>query len=367
MLISQTQKPPIGTPLDRTSPLLNGLLWFSPCWENGGGVAADVIAGNSLVLAPSTTWLPGQSPQSGGGIGCLAAGRGAVSGPWTSAYKPTGATGPWSLVCGVSWTGVAHSSFGEIFGITANNINTISSYPIKIQWSSTNNFFRIVTGSSALAAGSAAVTANKLLVLVATLGSGGSVMYVNGSVVGSAGVSTNTPLWSSGSGVWCGSSDPGGAGTSLAAQTRFHFGAVYNRALSAGEAQAWTINPWQLFASSPSLAVLANAKTFSVESFTAGTSTILGNIPTGQPVALTGVGTNWSSGTTFTVSGLAGTTLASQSITSATSATLVINTGSTTGSLTISDGTTSTTISVITRARPKWFPGLNRHNQRCMY
>jgi hypothetical protein len=364
-MLIQTQKPPVGTPLDRTAPLLNGLLWYSPGWENGGNQAADMIGGNGLTLASGTVWTPGTSPRTGGGIGCLTADQGALSGPWTIAYRPS--QGPWTFVVGLSWTGATHGSFGEIFGVSSSNNGEANSVPLKIQWSGSSNFFRAVSGSSALAAGSTAITANTLIVLVVTANSSGSMMYANGILAGT-GTVLQLANWGSGSGVWCGSSDPSGStSAALASQIRFHFGAVYNRVLSAGEAMAWYQNPWRLFATPPPLAALVNAGTFSAESFTAGTLTILGNIPTGQPVALTGVGTSWNSSTTFSVSGLAGTSLASHVVHSATSATLVINTGATTGSLRISDGTTSTTISVITRAKPKWFPGLNRHSQRCRY
>jgi hypothetical protein len=62
-------------------------------------------------------------------------------------------------------------------------------------------------------------------------------------------------------------------------------------------------------------------------------------------LTLTGFGTNWGGGTTFTVSGA---TKVSQSITSATSATLVVTTGSTTGHFSVSDGTSSYPITIAT-------------------
>jgi hypothetical protein len=64
-------------------------------------------------------------------------------------------------------------------------------------------------------------------------------------------------------------------------------------------------------------------------------------------LTLTGAGTNWQQGvTTFTPSGVTGVAKVSQNIASATSATLVITTGSGTGTLMISDGSVSTTIQV---------------------
>ena len=72
-------------------------------------------------------------------------------------------------------------------------------------------------------------------------------------------------------------------------------------------------------------------------------------IPSGHighlTVSLTGVGTSWS-GTPFSVSGVSGTTLISQSVSSTTSASLVLTTGSGTGTLTVSDGSENSTIAV---------------------
>jgi len=64
-------------------------------------------------------------------------------------------------------------------------------------------------------------------------------------------------------------------------------------------------------------------------------------------LTLTGTGTSWTPGTpgspSFTLSGLAGASIVSQSVASATSATLVIATGSSTGELTITDPSCSAT------------------------
>ena len=55
------QKPPIGTPLDRTHPLLSGLVWFAPFWENGGTHIVDLIGGVNLAAHGSPAWVPGSS------------------------------------------------------------------------------------------------------------------------------------------------------------------------------------------------------------------------------------------------------------------------------------------------------------------
>ena len=64
------------------------------------------------------------------------------------------------------------------------------------------------------------------------------------------------------------------------------------------------------------------------------------------PVSVYGTETTWTDGVTFTVSGLTDATLQSQTITSDTGATLLIDLGNYFGDLTISDGTSTTTIPV---------------------
>ncbi len=81
-----------------------------------------------------------------------------------------------------------------------------------------------------------------------------------------------------------------------------------------------------------------------------------------QSITLIGFGTTWTGGTTFTLSGVAGVTKVSQTVSSGTVARVVIKTGSTTGTLTISDGTYPATVSVAKRpsSRMHWFPGLRK-------
>jgi len=63
-----TTLPPIGTPLDRSYPLCQGLVYFAPIWEAGGPIVGDAASGNaaSLALAGGATWAMGSSP----GLSC---------------------------------------------------------------------------------------------------------------------------------------------------------------------------------------------------------------------------------------------------------------------------------------------------------
>jgi len=51
-------KPPIGTQLDLTNELVNGLFYFAPLWEAGGSTAADV-AGRKYAAITAPAWLAG--------------------------------------------------------------------------------------------------------------------------------------------------------------------------------------------------------------------------------------------------------------------------------------------------------------------
>jgi lysophospholipase L1-like esterase len=80
--------------------------------------------------------------------------------------------------------------------------------------------------------------------------------------------------------------------------------------------------------------------------FTASPTTV--NVSTvGAVITLVGAGTAWTGGTTFTVSGVSGTSKTAQSVTDGTHATITITTGATAGTLTISDGAVTQTIAVV--------------------
>ena len=88
-----------------------------------------------------------------------------------------------------------------------------------------------------------------------------------------------------------------------------------------------------------------NTVTVAADSFTISPTTIPANHSGNITLTLSGLGTSWSSNI-FTLSGLAGVTKVSQTINSATSATVVLSTGSGTGTLSISDGAISNTTTV---------------------
>jgi hypothetical protein len=90
-----------------------------------------------------------------------------------------------------------------------------------------------------------------------------------------------------------------------------------------------------------------------VASFTVS-PTFLINGSTGNTVTLTGVNTAWTSGTVFTVSGVAAA-ITGQSVPSTTSATLTMNAGGTSGTATITDPSTGNTLPLPVRTPSTWY------------
>ena len=334
------QKPSIGTQLDRTHPLLSGLVWYAPCWENGGATAVDLIGGNNLTLVSGATWSPGGSPFTGGGILLNTGTATATSGQWPARFQT--ARGPYSVVCGFRWTGSTPGSYAGIFGLVANNGYGAGSGAIDIGWYGALSHLYALGVESTIAL---AAKTDYVVVMTVTPGSGttqNASVYVNGVLaITAAAVSVSNSSWNSTSCVFAGGIPGSG---SRASATQFSWGGVYNRALSASEAAEWSFNPWQIFAPSHTIVDLgsipAGFSVFPATAYSDNSSTFV--------FSLTGAGTSWSSGsTTFTLSGVSGVTKASQTVNSATSATIVLTTGASTGTLTISDGTYTHTIAVL--------------------
>lgn len=115
----------------------------------------------------------------------------------------------------------------------------------------------------------------------------------------------------------------------------WNFFGLWYRDLSSAEHAAIAANPWQIF--EPNRAAVAVY--LGTPDFTVSPSPIPAGRSTATALALVGQASmDWVSGTTtFTGSGLAGTTITGQSITDTTHATVDVATGSTAGTLTITD------------------------------
>ena len=121
---------------------------------------------------------------------------------------------------------------------------------------------------------------------------------------------------------------------------------IWNRVLSAVEVSAISANPWQIFRPAWPRGIVIKAPV----SFTI-TENALPTHNTGGSVTVHAVGfnTTWTSGTTFSVSGVAGWSVASQTFVNGTHVTLALScpaAGGATGTLTFSDGTRTATAGV---------------------
>ena len=178
----------------------------------------------------------------------------------------------------------------------------------------------------------------------------GSILYIY-----SPGLATQviTASWTAAAPVYTGTSNigfnGGGGKSNFKLNIQTFFAGVYSRGLSANEAAAWGRNPWQIFAPSQSIAL-----TTPTPGITISPTSIYASHPAGQTLTLSTVGTAYTPGTpgspTFTGSGVAGATIASQVISSSSgphAASVVVDTSTGTGTLTISDGTYSSSVNVV--------------------
>jgi hypothetical protein len=340
----RSQKPPIGTPLDRTHPLLNGLLWYAPFSEGGGTRVIDLIGGVNLTTSGGPVWVPGSSPMTGAELSLTSTSMGANNAilPATLKLQP-----PVTLVCGFRRIGIPTSS-SLIFGTYPNNTGAAPYNAYSIYYSNTVNLAIGSSNSSNYPSSGNTFTPTTGIdyVLVAVFNPTTYTFYVYplpsgvpSVYSGSWGV-TIGPVYSSTALIGCGAN----AGAARNLNGNVWFAGMYSRALSAIEAAAWGRNPWQIFAPSQGVAALASAV---AGTFSIAQTTIPANHAGNISITLTGVGTTWSSNT-FTPSGVANVVKVSQVIHSMTSATLVVTTGAGTGTLTVSDGTKTATTTVAT-------------------
>ena len=311
--------------LDLSSPAASGLVWSAPFWEGAGARVVDLIAQNNLAVSSSSTpppWVCSNSPTLGSGV-CL----NLTAATCTSLLPQQLQIGPpITFVFGMRVVSTPPADF--IFGIYPDVSG--SHYTTVLAFSASGGVIRLVGQNSGSPIGANTTfvpTIGVDYVIVAVFGktSWQFYAYTNGALVTaqSGSWTINTPTYLStakfGFGSVVGSSSP--------LNCTFYFGDIYNRALTAAEANYRGRLPWCNFAPRITAAMLGT-----LPRFTASPTSIPANHAGNITLTLSGSGTAWNGSTTvFTVSGVAGLTKVSQSVTSATSATLVVATGSGTG------------------------------------
>lgn len=321
-------KPPLGYGIDREHPLAAGLVSFWAFNEGGGppfDIAANWAAQWTAVL-PS--WSSGPRPHPR--LQCHLPVHHARLGAPAQFRRPDHGRRPLhpSATAGkqiILYTNSTGPSAGVQFNTNSSNGITLNFNNGNVGVASST---AIVDGNWHTFAASAASTA-----------ANGVAFYRDGVPEGTATASA-LPVAPTGT-HWIGF---GGVGGYLFYGSMDWLG-VWDRALSPAEHLALTTNPWQII--QPRRASWMGLYA-GVGDFKVSPSSLYSNSPS-VTLTLAGYGTmSWSGGTVFTVSGAAGTTKISQSVTDANDATVVVQTRAGVGEITVSDGTHTGTTQVTT-------------------
>ena len=244
--VPRITRPPIGTPLDRSSSLTTGLFFFAPFWEQNGKVVRDVVQHNDAVtIAGSPSWAAGLAGSSIGGY----------SFPNSSSIKsgtiPTGQQSQlvWPMTIAFGARVGSEQSGTSIFGMYSG-----SAFIISITGSTTSGLgWSYLNGSSSVSANfNNNITLGTNVVASLTITTSSQSLYIGGNLTQSAANTAanptlNVPVWFI-------------AGGSTA-NILFYWAAGWTRALAASEHMALAINPWQMFAPQIPLAAIAGHAT----------------------------------------------------------------------------------------------------------
>lgn len=248
------QKPPIGTPLDRTNPLTQGLVFFCPFWENGSNSVVDVVNNIALPFTNSPVWQPGGSPQTGGGLflNTTTQRAGSVLPPILQLQPPM------TLVLCFRPVGVI-SNTSNLFGLYLNSSGA-AAFGNFIRWTAgtggnTGNVGYLVANSSGASSvtqtvGPVVVGSDYLMIL--SLGVTSSSCYFM-PLLGKPSITNNNYGFSANS-VYTGTSQVtfgASPGYTAISRARIHFGGIYSRALTMSQASSLASNPWQIFRRKP--------------------------------------------------------------------------------------------------------------------
>jgi hypothetical protein len=231
-------KPPVGTQLDRSSPLARGLIWFAPFWEAAGNSVADVVGGNGLTNAGGV-WEPGPLTI---GLYFGASDYAQVAAPASlqinypmsfvvAFQRYTGNLGAQPLLC---WQ---NSTQTFRLGISVGATNTLRSTTMSGSTLNTTNYSYTIPSNVDQVVG-LSITSTTVVVYVY---SGGSLQFTQTNSI-----SSSAPTYLSPADFGCGTVGAGsGTPNSL-----IYWGGFWSRALAASEfAQFNSVNSaWQIFA-----------------------------------------------------------------------------------------------------------------------
>jgi hypothetical protein len=231
----RSTRPPMGTPLDSSSQLQRGLIFFAPFWEAAGKSIHDLVGGNHLtVITGSPAWGPGVAGSSICGFDCP------NNAFIRSAGIPAGqqAALVWPMTVAVSCNVLTEQSATVLFSLT--NFTGLATI-IGITGGTTSGL-----GSAYLNAGSQVatnrnnnITLGQNVVASFTVTPTAQTMYINGLPT-----SGNTSNAASNPTLNVPAVYLGGGST---ASVLYYWAAAWSRALSPGEHAALAQNIWQMF------------------------------------------------------------------------------------------------------------------------
>jgi hypothetical protein len=222
-----TQKPPVGTLLDRSNSLTQGLYGFYALNEGTGRYINDATGNIALATSGGPTWETGTG---GLGLGCPGT-SGSIGAAATvpSQYQFTNAL---TLAVGFRRLG-ATIQYGNIFGLKPNSSNSSPYNTCNILYNNTTGQFVLYYSQGAsqtnVVAGSVPTTSDS--VASASVSSAGSSVYINGALSTSV-PNAFTAAWTSTAQIQIGY-QTGGSGET--ANSLFYWAAWWNRVLSATE------------------------------------------------------------------------------------------------------------------------------------
>ena len=266
---TRRQKPPIGTQIDHTNALANGLVWFAPLWESGGTSVADAISGMTLGFTGSPPWVPGNSPAFGAGL------KFNTSNYYANATLPKGLQlqAPVTLIAGIKQLGYAYQGQSPYLVIANSNSSSGPTRTSAFSLAANGTYgLELTSGITAspynnFVTAGVSLTNNVPYVVVAVFAVSAWTLYAFPQTGSSPPLVAGPTAWTNSlTGVTYGTGANigiGGApywGTYVNANV--FFGAVYNRALSSAEAAAWGANPWQVFKPMAGVAELTGSTFF---------------------------------------------------------------------------------------------------------
>lgn len=231
------QKPPVGTLIDRSHPLAQGLVAFWSLNE-GTGAPTDAVAGLGTLLEGGVAWGAGAS---GPGLQCTALGAGAYAILPPQLQLPY----PLTIACGFRYLGGSPTGNANIFALES----ATSGSPInnaRVTWNAGGSAITADISAEAYLGSYMPAVGSETPLGLSVASSNVMALYAGGqSVYSTASAGGNAPSWTP-TACACIGQIPGLS--SRTAQGIVTWAGAWSRALSAAEHAALAANPWQLFA-----------------------------------------------------------------------------------------------------------------------